>query len=199
MSESKYAKWPLYPRFVGALFTGRTVALPDPRPTGALKGWSKAGLDAVIAVAKAQLDAQMASLDRVLSRAQLLFTTLLGLIALLFALAPTIWVGQSTAWGEIIPRGLVLLSGLLFLLALLGAAALIAVRKEFEGMSATVLSNWVKFDPEQVAREYAECVGIGELTTNAHLTVFGTAVRLTLTGALLLGAAWAIGLFPATP
>ncbi|WP_294179317.1 hypothetical protein [uncultured Schumannella sp.] len=86
----------------------------------------------------------MASLDRVLSRAQLLFTTLLGLIALLFALAPTIWVTQSIAWGEIVPRGLLLLSGLLFLIGLLGAAALIAVRKEFDGMSATVLSNWDK-------------------------------------------------------
>ena len=141
----------------------------------------------------------MASLDRVLSRAQLLFTTLLGLIALLFALAPTIWVTQSIAWGEIVPRGLLLLSGLLFLIGLLGAAALIAVRKEFDGMSATVLSNWDKFDSERVAREYAECVGVGELTTNAHLTVFGTAVRLTLAGALLLGAAWVMGQFPAAP
>lgn len=199
MSEPKYANWPLYPRFIGALFTGRTVALRAPRTTGSLKGWSKDGLAAVIDVATAQLDAQMASLDRVLSRAQLLFTTLLGLIALLFALAPTIWVTQSIAWGEIVPRGLLLLSGLLFLIGLLGTAALIAVRKEFDGMSATVLSNWDKFDSERVAREYAECVGVGELTTNAHLTVFGTAVRLTLAGALLLGGAWVMGLFPMTP
>jgi hypothetical protein len=199
MNESRYAHWPLYPRFVGALFTGRTVALPSPSQIGSLKGWGKDGLSAVINVATAQLDAQIASLDRVLSRAQLLFTTLLGLIALLFALAPAIWASQSIAWGEIIPRALLVLSGLLFLGALLGAAALIAVRKEFDGMSATVLSDWDKFDTERMASDYAECVGIGELTTNAHLTVFGTAVRLTLAGALLLGGAWLMGQFPPVP
>lgn len=82
---------------------------------------------------------------------------------------------------------------------LLGAAALIAVRKEFDGMSATVLSNWEKFDAERLAREYAECVGVGERTTNAHLTVFGIAVRFTLLGTLLLGGAWILGQFLSSP
>ncbi|WP_294181454.1 hypothetical protein [uncultured Schumannella sp.] len=67
------------------------------------------------------------------------------------------------------------------------------------GKSTTWRDVTDKFDSERVAREYAECVGVGELTTNAHLTVFGTAVRLTLAGALLLGAAWVMGQFPAAP
>lgn len=199
MTQSRYATWPYYPRFVLSLLSGGTVSLRDPKPIGQLKDWPAKGLESVIEIASGQLDSQRASLDRMLARAQFLFTTLLGLLALLVGLAPTVWAGTTPLAGEWVPRILLLLSAGLLLVALLGAAALIAVRKEFDAMSAVVLSNWSEFDPKRLAREYAECIGVGEMTNNAHLTVFGTAVRLTLYGALTLGAAWAIGFLPPTP
>jgi len=192
MSKKNRSTPGLYFRFIGALFSGGTADLGDPRPTGSLKGWGKAGLQSVVAVASSQLDAQLASLDRTLSRAQLLFTTVLALGAFLFATAPAVWASSTDMWGELVPRVVWLAAGVLMLLSLLGTTALIAIRKRYEGMSATVLSTWESFDEERFAREYAECVGEGELTTNAHLTVFGASVRLSLYGALCLGAAWAM-------
>lgn len=193
MTESKYASWPLYPRFVLSLLTGHKVALREPADVGQLTRWKAQGLESVIAIASGQLESQRASLDRMLSRAQLLFTTLIALLALLFGVAGGVWASSIPLWGEVIPRFLLVTAIALLTIALLGTAALIAVRKEFDAMSATELSKWASFDKERLAREYAECVGIGEKTNNAHLTVFGTAVRLTLYGTIALGLAWAVG------
>lgn len=182
----------LYPQFIHALFTGGTVTLPASKPTGTLSGWEPGGLEAIVEVAKAQMESQLSSLDRTISRAQLLFTTVLALIALLVAAAPRVWdldLGTVLVWA---PRLVVVASAALLVLAMLGAAAVIAVRKEYERMNASVLSRWPAYDAEQYAREYAECVEIGEHTTNAHLTVFGQAVRLTVYGALCLGVVWAV-------
>jgi hypothetical protein len=196
MTEHKEARPPLYPRFIWALLSGAKIELAEAPPSGKLRSWSQEGLASVTEIAATQLAAQRAQLDRLLGRAQLLFTTLLGLFALLVALAPGIWSSQTPLWEGWIPRSLLLLSAALLLIALLGAAALIAVRKDFDAISAIVLSNWEAFDIERLAREYAASVGTGQMTNDAHLTVFGTAVRFTLYGALALGFSWAVGFIP---
>jgi hypothetical protein len=193
MNSRNRRQAPLYPKFVWSLVSGRKLTLPPPTTSGDLNGWKPDGLRSVIEIASAQLHSQRASLDRLLSRAQFLFTALLALLALLVGLAPGVWESSTPFYGDLVPRALLLLSAGLLVIALLGAAALIAVRKEFDAINAAVLSQWSKFDLERLAREYAESVGTGEQTNNAHLTVFGTAVRLTLYGALALGAAWASG------
>lgn len=189
----KPVRWPLYPRFVFSLLTGRQLKLRESRPVGALDKWKDHDLNILIGIAASQLEAQRASLDRLLSRAQLLFTTLLALLALLFGAGAEIWASTTPLWDTAIPRGLLTLSVILLAVSLLGTAALIAIRKEFDTISAPVLSRWDHFDLEQLAVDYAESVGVGEETNNAHLTVFGTSVRLTVYGALALGTAWAVG------
>src|SRR5690606_5916123 len=86
-------------------------------------------------------------------------------------------------------------SAALLLLALLGSASLIATRKAFEGMHAARMSRWDAFDLELTAQEYAASLQTGDATMNAHVTVFGASVRLTLYGCLLLALAWALAYF----
>ena len=199
MTQPKHATWPLYPRFIWSLLTGRPVAMHESPRSGELANWSKEGLEAVITVASTELASQRGQLDRMLGRAQLLFTTLLGLVALLVGMSANVWASSMVLGGEWTPRVLLLLSAALFLLALLGAAAIMAVRKEYDGMSAIPLSNWDEFDPERLAREYAASVGKGHETNAAHLTVFGVAVRLTLYGVVALALAWVAGNLPPMP
>jgi hypothetical protein len=191
-NKNSSANRPLYPRFVIALLTGSSVAMPKSSATGALSGWSTQACNTVIDEARRQLDDQKSSLDRTLSRAQFLFTTLLGLVAVVATATPHIWANSSWCWPSLIPKVLFISGGCLLVIALLGATAVIAVRKNYEGVSAAVLSRWHTFDVERLAREYAECVDLGEHTGNAHLTVFGTAVRFTLYGALCFGVAWVL-------
>lgn len=180
----------LYPRFVGALLSGGIVALPEPKDFQQLHGWSKAGFAALVETAQRELDEHRQALDRVLSRAQVLFTTHLALFTLYIGLFTLVWNNHATC--PLVAGVFYGLSGLTLLWAMLGAAAVIAVRKKFETMSAPVLARWPKFDRERYAREYAECVQAGRETVNAHVSVFGTAVRVTLLGVALLGVAWVL-------
>jgi hypothetical protein len=189
---STFSEWPLYPRFIAALFVGGTVALRLSQPVGDVSKWNKKALTTVIEEARRQLDAQSVTLDRVLLRAQILLTTLLALGGVFATSAPSLWTPLPDPVGTFLRHFVFCASGALLLLGLLGATALVAVTKRYEAINAAVLSNWKKFDLARLAREYAECVGTGEQTGNAHLTVFGTAVRLTVYGSLLLGLAWAI-------
>jgi hypothetical protein len=193
---SRFSKWPLYPRFIAALFSGGKVSLRLAQDSGKLEHWSKQGLLTVIDEARRQLDAQSATLDRVLLRAQILLTTLLALAAIFATAASTVWTHRASACLELVTRVALCSSGVLLLLALLGAAAIVTVTKRYEAISAAVLSRWARFDLRRLAREYAESVGTGEQTGNAHITVFGTAVRLTVYGSILFATAWAISLTP---
>ncbi|MGX5681805.1 hypothetical protein [Schumannella luteola] len=195
MTQKRSATWPLYPRFIAALITGGTIALRTDGKVGKLKGWDDAAIDAVISIASGQLESQRAALDRMISRAQFLFTTLLGLLTLVFSATPSIWASKTPFYDELVPRVLLALSIGLLVIALLGTAALIAVKKEFDAISASVLSRWKSFDRTRLAVEYAKCIDVGEQTNNAHLTAFGTSVRLTLYGVIALASAWAAGVF----
>jgi hypothetical protein len=113
MTEHKEARPPLYPRFIWALLSGAKIELAEAPPSGKLRSWSQEGLASVTEIAATQLAAQRAQLDRLLGRSQLLFTTLLGLFALLVALAPGIWSSQTPLWEGWIPRSLLLLSAAL--------------------------------------------------------------------------------------
>ncbi|MFZ2227189.1 MAG: hypothetical protein WA090_05315 [Candidatus Nanopelagicaceae bacterium] len=188
----KYADWPFYPRFIGALFTGGLVTMPISTKPGSLEGWPDAALQTLIEEGRRQLDDQMMSLERILSRAQLLFTTVLGLIALYGSTATEMWKNTDFNSRVLVVRLLLILSAVLLLLALLGAAALIANRKAYEGISAAVISRWEGFDLKKLAEDYAASVGPGDETNNAHLTVFGTAVRFTVSAAISLGFAWLV-------
>lgn len=186
-------------KFIRSLFTGNLVKLPASGiPVGAMAGWSKEGLEQVIRVAVAQIDGQHAALDRTLSRAQVLLTTLLALAAIAIGTGPNIWNGRAGQWNEWPARIALLAAGLFLLLALVGTVAVIAVRKSFDGMHAALLSQQSEYSLHQTAKEYAECVDAGDVTANAHLSVFGTTVRLTLVGSLLLALGWGLANFPVT-
>lgn len=181
----------LYAQFICAFLFGTRIDTGKPRDVGTFKGWTPSQLQTVVDVARRQLDAQKASLDRTIARSQFLFTTLLALAAVGAKVAADIWVSPPTGF-TIASRVVLIVSVLLLGGALLGASAVIAVRKNYEDITATVLSEWKKFDLARLAREYTECLDPGEMTTNAQLTVFGKAVRLTLFGSVTLGIAFVL-------
>lgn len=186
----------LYVRFVRSLLFASPMALAEPRSPGDLTEWNTDDLARVIEIASAQLASQRVQLERLLTRAQLLFTTLLAIFALIVGLAPGIWSSTAPVLHAWIPRSLFAIGVVLLGSALTGAAAALAVPKTFCVMDATVLSHWSEFDLRRFAREYVECVGPGQETNNAHLTVFGEAVRLTVYGALAIGVSWSVGYLP---
>ena len=190
--ETRYSSLPLYPRFIAALFFGGIVSLPPAQPNGSLNHWSKRGLLIVIDEARRQLDAQSATLDRVLSRAQILLTTLLAVVAIFASATPAVWSYHANPGVALVAKIFLCCAGASLLLGLLGAAAVISVTKRYEAINAAVLSKWDAFDLRRLAREYAECVGAGEQTGNAHITVLGNAVRFTVYGSILFAAAWAV-------
>jgi hypothetical protein len=188
----KYIGRRLYARFVRALFTGNLIEMPKPLDPGSLDDWPDNALQTLIDEGRRQLDDQVTSLERIISRAQLLFTTVLGIIALYGSTTAELWKSADFNSRVLFVRALLILTAILLLLALLGAAALIANRKSYNQISAAALSRWESFDLKRLAEDYALSVGPGDETNNAHLTVFGTAVRITVGAAFSLGLAWLV-------
>jgi hypothetical protein len=183
------SKAPLYLRFVGALFTGNAVKVPQPpAEIKSFEGWTPEQLEVVVETAKGELDRQTVNLDRVLGRSQALFTTILALSGLWLTVAPTRleFVWQSARIAE---TTLLLLAAALYLVALAGSVALIATRKQYGAISVLELAKWNAFDLLKLAHDYEWIVPIGREVTNHHITVFGTAVKYTVAASIAFGIA----------
>jgi hypothetical protein len=180
---------------VWAMFRLQMLKLDEPTYVAKpVNGWSDEGLKAIIDESRRELDDQKSSLDRILSRSQFLFSTVLALLAFFGTVASAIWPDKSVDWAVWATRILIVAAGCVLVLALLGSASLIASRKPFVRISAVVISSWDKYELEHLANEYSGALATGDMTVNAHLSVYGSAVRLTLLGALLAGVGWVVAL-----
>ena len=189
LAHPKFASRTLYLRFIVALITGRFVTLRESESPGSLRGWSEESLRHVIDEGRRQLDDQMATLDRILLRAQILFSTSLALIALLSSSAESLLKDVKPRSFHFIVMWLLIFSATIFLLVLLGSASLIAIKKPYNVISIAVIASWVSFGLEHLAQEYVEAIGPGDEVNNAHLTILTTAVRMTVCGSMLFGIA----------
>jgi len=178
---------------VWAMLRLKQLKLDEPRHVAkSVKGWSAESLDTLIEESRREHDSQERSLDRILSRSQLLFTTDLALLAFYGTVASAVWADSSLAWAVCLQHVLLVAAGLVLVFALLGSASLIASRKPFEGVSAVVMSKWEVFDLERLANDYTGSLATGDMTNNAHLSVFGSVVRMTLLAPLLGGLGWVV-------
>ena len=182
-----------YRRMVWAMLKLKTLKLDDPvHVAREVAGWSDDGLNALIDESRRELDDQKSSLDRILSRSQFLFSTDIALLAFYGTVAGVIWPDKSAEWAIWAARTLIATAGCLLVIALLGSASLIAVRKPFAAISAVVISSWDNYELERLANEYTGVLATGDMTVNAHLSVYGSAVRLTVFAALLAGFGWVV-------
>lgn len=159
---------------------------------GDVSGWSDDDMELLIAEGRRQIDRQVADLERVRSRSQFLFTTVLGLLVIVFGtvhaiagpdshrvfLAVFLWCGSVVS----------------ILLGLLGTAALIATRKDLKIVDAAILSRVTPPVLAQLAIGYADAVRTGENSVATALTVQRDAVLLVIVGASAYMAAWLLAI-----
>ena len=159
---------------LGLLTPGDPVPLhydPDHTFTAALKNWQEDDRRLMIEEGRRQYDEQIAHLERIRSRAQWLFTTGLAL----GAATATVGAGvvKDPDWYTVIIWTFGIATATW---ALLGAVAILTVRKDFDGIATSVLSTYVPPIEERLARDYAEMLETGDLTVNTALTLFRQAV-----------------------
>ena|SRR6266699_194129 len=177
----------VYVRYLLGLWPGRalpTFEVHEAEP-GNMESWSDDDTVLVVQEGRRQLDRQSSDLESIRSRAQFLFTTCLGLLALTFAGTKTLTATHR--WWVLVPWSVSLLSTVV---SLLGCTAVIVGRKEMGAVDSTRLSRQRSPVLPTLAASYARAVRVGENTVATHITVYRDSVLLALIGAALYGAAW---------
>lgn len=178
----------MYFRVIAALFLpGYPVPVFDTESPsiGAMTGWSDDELRLLIDEGHRQIDAQAVQLEALRGRSQIVLTTATAVLGLIIAGAKTIaeatslvvllvWVAAFTV----------------DLLAVLGAAAVITVRKDMGAVSTERLSNVQPPVALELASSYARIVRSGQATIAREVTVFRDAVLLLIVSAVLYSVAW---------
>jgi hypothetical protein len=155
---------------------------------GDVSGWSQDDHQLLIAEGRRQLDRQIADLERIRSRCQFLFTTALALLVVVFGTVRTI-AGPSSH--RVLPALLLWCVSILFIvLGLLGAAALITVRKDVQIIDAARLSRTAPPVLKALALAYADAIRTGENSVATALTVQRDAVLFVVVGATAYATAW---------
>ena len=173
------------------LWPGARVATLDIHrfDPGDLNDWSEDDLKLLIAEGQRQLDGQVAELERVRARSQVLFTTNLavgGLFAGVFVLAAK----EQDIWSFV----LLFLGIVLWLASSLVSLSVIVARREIGRIDATLLSRQPKSVANQLARSYARTVKTGADTCATVLTVFRDAAMVAFIASILLGVAWIVAI-----
>lgn len=172
----------VYAKHIWGLFApGDPVPLhydPDESFTAPLENWQPEDLRLMIEEGRRQYDEQIAHLERIRGRAQWLFTTGLALGAAIATVGAGVFKDQD--WYVVV---IWLAAIALATWASLGAAAILTVRKDFDGIATSVLSTYAPPIEKQLARDYAEMLETGDLTVNTALTLFRQAVLwMTIAG-----------------
>ncbi len=181
----------VYLLHVAALFRPSTAivafAVHQSEP-GDVTGWPDEDQELLIAEGRRQIDRQIADLERVRSRCQFLFTTVLGLLVIVLGTVRTIAGPDSHR----VFLALLLWCGsvISIILGLLGTAALITTRKDLKIVDAAILSRASPPVLAQLAIGYADAVRTGENSVATALTVQRDAVLLVIVGAFTYMAAW---------
>jgi hypothetical protein len=172
----------VYAKHIWGLFApGDRVALhqdPDDTFSAPLENWERDDLRLMIEEGRRQYDEQIAHLERIRGRAQWLFTTGLALGAAIATVGTGVFKNPDWYTVSIWIVGIAIATW-----ALLGAAAILTVRKDFDGIVTSVLSTYSPPIETQLARDYAEMLETGDLTVNTALTLFRQAVLwMTIAG-----------------
>ena len=182
--SKKFRDLTLYIRFIIALFSAKKIKLEPEFSSGSIAGWTSESLEFIIDEGRRQLDDQMETLNRILLRAQILLTTLLALIGFAYSMAIILLEKTKSHHIHLWLMVLIIVSIFFLLLALLGSAALVAVKKPYDVMNIVVISKWPNFNFEKVAQEFVDSIDKGNVTNNSNLTIFSRAVRFTMFGVL---------------
>lgn len=151
--------------------------------TGDLRDWGAADFDLLIEQGRAQIARQRTDLEQTRGRAQFLFTTGLGVSALAMAALPHVAASllAYAVWG---------LGLLVTLISMLGAAAIVVVRKDFRDIDTALVSLQNPPVNVAVAKAYAASVSEGENTVATQVTNLRNAVAALLVSLVILGTAW---------
>jgi hypothetical protein len=173
------------------LWPGRRVVTLDVHRSepGDLNDWGEDDLKLLIAEGQRQLDRQVAELERIRARSQVLFTTNLavgGLFAAVFVLA--------AKEPDMLSFVFLLLGFLLWLASSLVSLSVIVASREIGAIDATLLSRQPKGVTRQLATSYARTVKIGANTCATVLTVFRDAAMVAFLASILLGIAWIVAI-----
>jgi hypothetical protein len=152
--------------------------------TGDLTNCEPEDLKLVIEEGRRQLDRQLGDLERLRSRGATFVTVGLAEIALLAGGASTYfdhgWLTKF-AW---------MLSGVLVVLGLAGAAALLTARSVFARTDTRQIAQSPSPLLPILAHAYATSTDIGEETVRTRITVLRDTVYLQVLGALVYASAW---------
>ena len=147
-----------------------------PGTRGSLEGWEDDDLQLLIDEGRRQFDRQLGDLDRLRGRAQFLFT-----IGLALAGAIASQAGSSNCLGATLPWVIGLAASAF---AVLGAAAIMTGRADFEMIDSAALSRYDRPVRRPLAEDYAEMLRTGEETVATRLSLFRLAAVWLILGAL---------------
>jgi hypothetical protein len=148
-----------------------------PRTRGSLEGWEDGDLQLLVDEGRRQFDRQLGDLDRLRGRAQFLFTIGLALGGAIASQATdsSDCLGATLSW-------VIGLAATAF--AVLGAAAIMTGRADFEMIDSAALSRYDSPVLRPLAEDYADMLRTGEETVAARLSLFRLAAVWLILGAL---------------
>lgn len=178
-----------FSEILGLFSPGHEVPLFPTRPLepGALEAWSADELSVLIDEGRRQLDTQASRLDSVRTRAQIVLTTCIAVLALVAGGLRTIADAESICAFSLWSIGVAA-----DVLAALGAAAVIVVRKDMGNIHATAVSQLEPPILQELAASYARTVRVGERTIAREVTVLRDAVLLSLVAVASYAISWAL-------
>jgi hypothetical protein len=154
-------------------------------PAQALTGWAEDELQLLIDEGRRQSDRQLADLEQIRGRAQWLFTVGVPIVTAIAAIFAGFHKGDSGWWVV-----LWLLSLLAAGYAVVGAAAIMTIRADFDVIDSAVLSSYQPPVLDKLAGDYAAMLGAGENTVATRLTVYRQSVVWLIIGGYGALIAW---------
>lgn len=153
--------------------------------TGDFVDWGAEDFDLLIEQGRAQIARQRTDLEQARGRAQFLFTTGLGVFALSMAALPHVAT-------SLLAYGVWVFGLLVTVISMLGAAAVVVVRKDFRDIDTALVSLQNPPVNVAVAKAYAASVSEGENTVATQVTNLRNAVAALLVSLVILGTAWMV-------
>jgi len=142
-----------------------------------LTGWSDDELQLMVDEGRRQADRQLADLEQIRGRAQWLFTVGVPIVTAIATVIAAIGNGDS-AWWKVAWVASLLIAGY----GVVGAAAIMTIRADFNEIDSAVLSGYKPPILARLAVDYAEMLAVGEDTVATRLTVFRQAVVWLIIG-----------------
>jgi hypothetical protein len=142
-----------------------------------LTGWGDDELQLMIDEGRRQSDRQLADLEQIRGRAQWLFTVGAPILTAIAAVFAAFDKGDS-GWWVVVWLVSLLVAGY----GVVGAAAIMTIRADFDVIDSAVLSSYQPPVLNKLADDYAAMLGAGENTVATRLTVYRQAVVWLIVG-----------------